>query len=180
MAIFAVMSPGKITAPMSPFPTCCRNLVTHLTNMPHGAMLGLRTSCMVNAFSQGDRLMCHHFVRFHTHQPLHASRALWRCSTCGRASSMPIDCCTQPSFASVRQPSIARLCLRWLGSQGYQMLTSMRAICHRRRQPAFDAVMMPDHERLSVSDMGTVETVTDCQRSETQTESIVETTCVSV
>ncbi len=129
--------------------------------------------------------MCHHFIGFHTYQPLQASKALWRCSLCGRESSAPIDCCSQPNFASTRSPGIARVFLRWVGGMGYRVLTSIRAMRHsRRRHPAIGIVVAPEHEHLvhEVSDMGAVEPVADTQRMEAQTptESVVETPYVSV
>ena len=160
------------------------NLFDALTNMRHDTTQGQRASCRVDILFREAISMCHHFFGFHTYQPLQASKALWRCSACGRASYAPIDCCTQPNFASVRSPGIVRVLLCWMGDMGDRVLTSIRAMHHRRRRPGIGIVMAPEHERLvhEVSDTAAVEPVADMQQTDAQTptEPVVETTHVSV
>ena len=63
---------------------------------------------------------------------------------------------------------------------GYRVLTSIRAMHHRRRHPAIGIIVTPEHEHLvhEVSHMGAVEPVAEMQQTEaqTQTESVVDVT----
>jgi hypothetical protein len=128
--------------------------------------------------------MCDHFIGFHTYQHFQTPRALWRCGSCGRQSSAPIDCCAQPDFASVQRPGMVRLSLRWWGDTRCRMMTRLRAIRLRRRHPAIEVIMLPDdkHRVHEDTDSVTLEPVANPQWTDVQTdtETISEDTRVSV
>lgn len=81
--------------------------------------------------------MCGHFIGFYTYSQLqHQPRALWRCSTCGRESRAPLDCCTRPSFDASPKADVACAVTRWLQETSTRMLTLAGAVFTRRRRLA--------------------------------------------
>jgi hypothetical protein len=82
--------------------------------------------------------MCGHlYIRYHDHQQLRQPRALWRCSTCGRQSHMPLDCCTRPNYNHAAQPGIVQASVRWLAEAVSRVQTDLQSWL-LRRQPALD------------------------------------------
>lgn len=77
--------------------------------------------------------MCYHFIGFHAYDRLPKPMALWRCSTCGRESRAPIDCCVQPSFAVIPRPGIGHAVRQWLRAIVRQAVTGLAAILPRHR-----------------------------------------------
>ncbi len=137
--------------------------------------------------------MCNHLYGLYTRQYQMQSRALWRCGACGRQSSAPIDCCTQPNFVSRQRSSRVRTWVRWLGETGSHTLIGLCAMLQRRWQAAADnMVVTPDrrglaHELLEEDTVAPADwdqrpdtfTYTDTETA-TDTETVVETTHVSV
>jgi hypothetical protein len=62
--------------------------------------------------------MCGHMFVFHDVRQVDRHRPIWRCGTCGRQSSMPLDCCARPDFAPRQSVSMVGDCVRWLGAKG--------------------------------------------------------------
>jgi ribosomal protein S14 len=88
--------------------------------------------------------MCGHFFMYHDRYQLQRHRPVWRCTTCGRESSAPLDCCGQPDFAPRQSVTLGRQCARWLAETGHWVLTSLGALWRRRRQPVTPLVV-PDN-----------------------------------
>ncbi len=91
--------------------------------------------------------MCDHFLGFYTYQRIQAPRMLWRCGTCGRQSSVPIDCCAQPDFASTRRSLTVHLGQRLgkLWARAWSCVPTLRA---GRQHPGVDISITPDSESL--------------------------------
>lgn len=87
--------------------------------------------------------MCHHFIGFQTYDRLPKPRAMWRCSTCGRESQAPIDCCARPAFAVIPQPGIGHAVRQWLRAITGQAATAFAAIRQRQRPSEAD-IYIPD------------------------------------
>ena len=82
--------------------------------------------------------MCGHlYIGYHDHQQLRQPRALWRCSTCGRQSHMPLDCCARPDYNHAAQPGIVHASVRWLAETVSRVQTSIQSRLWRG-QPALD------------------------------------------
>src|SRR4029434_7173640 len=63
--------------------------------------------------------MCGHEFMFHGRDHLQRHRPRWQCGTCGRVSSVSLDCCTRPDFAQHHSPQLTPLDLLifpWQGS----------------------------------------------------------------
>lgn len=120
--------------------------------------------------------MCHYFIGFKTYDRLPKSRAMWRCSACGRESQVPIDCCVQPAFAKVPQPGMRHVVCQWLQAIASQAVAGLVAIRQRHRSSDADIGVTG----ITAADMD-VE-VTDPLLLETDTEiaELEETTHVSV
>jgi hypothetical protein len=83
--------------------------------------------------------MCGHFIGFYTYSQLqHQPRALWRCSTCGRESRMPIDCCTRPLFDASPNAAMERSVVQWLQETGERVVTRLRAVFSRHCRSTVD------------------------------------------
>ena len=48
--------------------------------------------------------MCGHEFLFRHRDDLQRHRPRWQCGTCGRVSSVPLDCCTRPDVAPHHSP----------------------------------------------------------------------------
>ena len=72
--------------------------------------------------------MCGHGFMFHNRDYLQRYRPRWQCSTCGRVSSVPLDCCTRPNFAQHRPAGLTHLLSQWISICGRWMLASVRLV----------------------------------------------------
>ncbi|HEY7494606.1 MAG TPA: hypothetical protein VIH59_26340 [Candidatus Tectomicrobia bacterium] len=79
--------------------------------------------------------MCGHLFMYHDRYQLQRHRPVWRCTTCGRESSAPLDCCGQPNFAPRQSVTLGRQWAQWLAEMGRRVLTSPGALWRRLRQP---------------------------------------------
>src|SRR5262252_3571137 len=79
--------------------------------------------------------MCGHEFMFHTRDYLQRHRPRWQCGTCGRVSSVPLDCCTRPDFAQHRPPELTHLLSQWISRCGRWTLASVRLLWGWQRRP---------------------------------------------
>jgi hypothetical protein len=77
--------------------------------------------------------MCHYFIGFQTYDRLPKPRAMWRCSTCGRESQVPINCCNRSSLTVMPQPGIGHIVRQWLRAIATQAVTGLAAMRQRYR-----------------------------------------------
>jgi hypothetical protein len=80
--------------------------------------------------------MCGHVFMYHDRDVLQRHRPRWQCGTCGRVSSVPLDCCTRPDFARQRPPGLTHLLSEWVRKCGRWTLTSVRLVWGWQRHPA--------------------------------------------
>ena len=80
--------------------------------------------------------MCGHEFMFHTRDYLQRHRPRWQCGTCGRVSSVPLDCCTRPDFAQYHSPQLTRLLSQWMSRCGGWTLARMRLLWGWQRRSA--------------------------------------------
>ena len=80
--------------------------------------------------------MCGHEFMFHTRDYLQRHRPRWQCGTCGRVSSVPLDCCSRPDFARHHSPELTHLLSQWLSRCGRWTLASVRLLWSWQRRHA--------------------------------------------
>src|SRR5262245_47012603 len=80
--------------------------------------------------------MCGHEFMFHAKDHLQRHRPRWQCGTCGRVSSVPLDCCTRPDFVQHHPPQLTHLLSAWISSCRRWTLTSVRLLWGWQRRPA--------------------------------------------
>jgi hypothetical protein len=83
--------------------------------------------------------MCGHVFMYHDRNALQRHRPRWQCGTCGRVSSVPLDCCTRPDFAWQRPPGLTHLLSEWVSGCARWTLDSVRLVWSWRRHPAIRA-----------------------------------------
>ena len=72
--------------------------------------------------------MCGHEFMFHHRDDLQRYRPRWQCGTCGRVSSVPLDCCTRPDIAQHHSPALTHLLSQWMSACGRWTLASVRLV----------------------------------------------------
>ena len=87
---------------------------------------------VVNAPCKEGLAVCHHLYGYHMRYQEQRPRMLWRCGTCGRESSKPLDCCYQPDFAMPPRPGLVRLALQGLATVISRLQPSQRRRWRRR------------------------------------------------
>jgi hypothetical protein len=80
--------------------------------------------------------MCGHVFMYRDRDALQRHRPRWQCGTCGRVSSVPLDCCTRPDFARQRPPGLMHLLGEWVSRCGRWTLASVHLVWSWRRHPA--------------------------------------------
>jgi hypothetical protein len=80
--------------------------------------------------------MCGHEFMFHHRDYLQRHRPRWQCGTCGRVSSVRLDCCTRPDLARHHSPQLMTLLSAWLSRCGRWTLASVRLLWGWQRRPA--------------------------------------------
>ena len=80
--------------------------------------------------------MCGHEFMFHARDHLQRHRPRWQCGTCGRVSSVPLDCCTRPDFAQHYSPPLTHLLSAWISRCGRWTLASVRLLRDWQRRSA--------------------------------------------
>ena len=80
--------------------------------------------------------MCGHVFFYHDRDYLQRHRPRWQCGTCGRVSSVPLDCCTQPDFTRQHPPGLTYLLPEWISRCGRWTLASVRLLGGWQRGPA--------------------------------------------
>jgi len=63
--------------------------------------------------------MCGHVFLFHDRHSLPRHRSVWQCHTCGRVSSVPLDCCPRPDFARHAHAGLTHLLGQWVSAFGH-------------------------------------------------------------
>ena len=89
--------------------------------------------------------MCGHVFMYHDRDALQRHRPRWQCSTCGRVSFVPLDCCTRPDFARQRPPGLTHLLSQWVRKCGRWTLASVRLMWGWQRHPATHATASPQN-----------------------------------
>ena len=72
--------------------------------------------------------MCGHAFMFRHMDDLQRHRPRWQCGTCGRVSSVPLDCCTRPDVAPHHSPQLTPLLRQWLSTWGRWTLARVRLL----------------------------------------------------
>jgi hypothetical protein len=85
--------------------------------------------------------MCGHFYMYQNRYQPQRHRPVWRCTTCGREASVPLDCCGQPNFTPRQSVRLGRQYAPWLAETGRWVLTSLGALWLRRHQPGAPLVV---------------------------------------
>jgi hypothetical protein len=85
--------------------------------------------------------MCGHVFFYHDRDYLQRHRPRWQCGTCGRVSSVPLDCCTQPDFTRQHPPGLTYLLPEWISRCGRWTLASVRLVWGWQRHSATRAGM---------------------------------------
>ena len=80
--------------------------------------------------------MCGHVFMYHDSYPLQRHRPVWQCGTCGRVSSVPLDCCTRPDFARQHPAGLTHLLGQWVSGFGRWTRARWRPLWRWQRQPA--------------------------------------------
>ena len=72
--------------------------------------------------------MCGHEFMFRHRDYLQRHIPRWQCGTCGRVSSVPLDCCTRPDFERHHSLELTHLLSQWISRCGRWMLASVRLL----------------------------------------------------
>ena len=72
--------------------------------------------------------MCGHEFMFHARDYLQRHRPRWQCGTCGRVSSVPLDCCPRPNVAWQHPIGLTHLLSQWISRCGRWTLASVRLL----------------------------------------------------
>ena len=80
--------------------------------------------------------MCGHVFLCHDSYSLQRHRPVWQCGTCGRVSSVPLDCCTRPDFARPHPAGLMHLLGQWVSGFGRWTRARWRPLWRWQRQPA--------------------------------------------
>lgn len=80
--------------------------------------------------------MCGHEFMFHHRDHLQRYRPRWQCGTCGRVSSVPLDCCTRPDFERHHTLELTHLLSQWSSRCGRWALASVRLLRGWQRRSA--------------------------------------------
>jgi len=86
--------------------------------------------------------MCGHAFFYYDRHPLQRHRPVWQCGTCGRVSSMPLDCCSRPDFARHHAPGLTHLLSQWVSGVRRWTRASVRLLWWQRH-PAIKAGTTP-------------------------------------
>ena len=80
--------------------------------------------------------MCGHVFMYHDRDHLQRHRPRWQCGTCGRVSSVPLDCCSRPDVARQHPARLTHLLSQWISRWGRWTLGSVRLVWGWQRHPA--------------------------------------------
>jgi hypothetical protein len=80
--------------------------------------------------------MCGHEFMYRDRYPLQRHRPVWQCGTCGRVSSVPIDCCTRPDATRQRSAGLTHILGQWVSTCGGWMLARLCLLWRWQRHPA--------------------------------------------
>jgi len=77
--------------------------------------------------------MCGHEFFYHDRHSLQRHRPVWQCSTCGRVSSVPVDCCPRPDFARHHPAGLTHLLGQWISAVRHWARACMRPLWWQRQ-----------------------------------------------
>ncbi len=97
--------------------------------------------------------MCGHVFLYHDSYSLQRHRPVWQCGTCGRVSSVPLDCCTRPDFARQHPAGLTHLLGQWVSGFGRWTRARWRPLWRWQRQPAISTGTT--HATASPTSVGT-------------------------
>jgi hypothetical protein len=80
--------------------------------------------------------MCGHEFMFRHRDYLQRHIPRWQCGTCGRVSSVPLDCCARPDFERHHTLELTHLLSQWSSRCGRWVLASVRLLWGWQRRPA--------------------------------------------
>jgi hypothetical protein len=80
--------------------------------------------------------MCGHEFFYHDRHRLHRHSPAWQCGTCGRVSSVPLDCCPRPDVARHHPAGLTHLLGQWFSGLRRWTRASMRPLWWWQRHPA--------------------------------------------
>ena len=83
--------------------------------------------------------MCGHVFMYHDRYHLQRHRPVWQCGTCGRVSSVPLDCCTRPDAARQYPAGLTHILGQWVSAFGRWTLIKLRPLWRWQRHPAISA-----------------------------------------
>jgi hypothetical protein len=83
--------------------------------------------------------MCSSAFMSHDREPLRRHRPRWQCGTCGRVSSVPLDCCPRPDVTRHPLAGLIHLLRAWVSRCGRWTLASVRLVWGWQRLPAIRA-----------------------------------------
>ena len=79
--------------------------------------------------------MCGHEFMFRHREYLQRHIPRWQCGTCGRVSSVPLDCCTRPDFERHHSLELTHILSQWISRCGRWTLASVRLLRGWQRRP---------------------------------------------
>ena len=93
--------------------------------------------------------MCGHVFMYQDRYALQRHRPVWQCSTCGRVSSVPLDCCPRPDFARHYSGGLTHLLGQWVSAFGHWARARVHTLWQWQRYPVTKADTM--HATASVT-----------------------------
>ena len=87
--------------------------------------------------------MCGHVFMYHDRYPLQRHRPVWQCGTCGRVSSVPLDCCIRPDGARHHPAGLTHILGQWVSGCGRWTLARVRLLWRWQRPPVTSAGQTP-------------------------------------
>jgi hypothetical protein len=88
-------------------------------------------------------MMCGHVFMYYNRDHVQRHRPVWQCGTCGRVSSVPLDCCTRPDGARHHPAGLTHLLGQWVSGLRHWTRASMRPRWWWQRHPATRAGTTP-------------------------------------
>jgi hypothetical protein len=118
--------------------------------------------------------MCGHVFFSHDRHPLQRHRPVWQCGTCGRVSSVPVDCCPRPDFAQHHPAGLTHLLGQWVSGLRRWTRASVRLLWGWQRHSATRAGTTPaTASPHSVVTAGVMISTADCDESPERNEVVM-------
>ena len=88
-------------------------------------------------------MMCGHVFMYYNRDHIQRHRPVWQCGTCGRVSSVPLDCCTRPDVVRQHPGGLTHLLSQWVNGWGRWTLARVRPLWGWQGHLAIRASMIP-------------------------------------